>query len=405
MRRRREPINWRHLAYAALWDIAWLVIVVGLIAAIVGTATAATVLDSSVIVRVQDHDGGTSGGSGTIIDSRGGHSLVLTCGHVFRDAPTSPVQVTLHDGRSVVGKLLRWAESPDLALVSVPVESTAVAPLLDSVSLRMPTVTVGLFSLKRGPIRSVNAYRSDKYAGGENFTVARATAEGDSGGGVFTEQGELVGVHWGGDGSEAFVVAAPVVRRFLETIGIRETGCRWTRDACGNWIKICDEQPPSFVPPSQPQILPPPVAHGPQQPPTVTLPTVQPAENRVAKVESQITTINQQITNLQATVNAAKPCECGQCCDRLREEFNAKIETLSESQLKIIADIKAIHEAKPDTSKYDELAKQLDHDTPIRVYLPDGKLAGESKTNLFRGESIDFTFNPRALLDATSGEK
>lgn len=47
----------------------------------------------------------------------------------------------------------------------------------------------------------------------------------------------------------------------------------------------------------------------------------------------------------------------------------------------------------------EKLAKSLDHETPIRVYLPNGKLVGETQTNLFRSGSIDFTFDPRALLD------
>lgn len=33
--------------------------------------------------------------------------------------------------------------------------------------------------------------------------------------------------------------------------------------------------------------------------------------------------------------------------------------------------------------------------TPIRVYSPEGKLLGKSSANIFKGEPIDFTFNPR----------
>src|SRR6185369_6092068 len=38
-------------------------------------------------VRIKIDDGGSqSVGSGTIIDSRSGEALVLTCGHIFRDS-------------------------------------------------------------------------------------------------------------------------------------------------------------------------------------------------------------------------------------------------------------------------------------------------------------------------------
>ena len=45
----------------------------------------ATLIAASVRLRVEDPDG-RSCGSGTIIDSRGGEALVLTCGHIFRDS-------------------------------------------------------------------------------------------------------------------------------------------------------------------------------------------------------------------------------------------------------------------------------------------------------------------------------
>ena len=40
---------------------------------------------ASVRLRIEDHSG-VSCGSGTIIDSRQGEALILTCGHMFREA-------------------------------------------------------------------------------------------------------------------------------------------------------------------------------------------------------------------------------------------------------------------------------------------------------------------------------
>ncbi len=207
---------------AAVWDVLMLVVLSAIILSACGFARAATVLDASVIVRCQDRDGSISGGSGTVIDSRDGYSLVLSCGHVFRDAAGTSVNVSLHDGRVVVGKLIKRSDEPDLALVSVPITSPAYSPLAaGDVSQQQATVTIGLFGVKAGLVRTVN-----RYAGLPNFTVARQSTEGDSGGGVFNDRGELIGVHWGGSNGEAFAVGLPAVRSFLASVEVRQQGCR-----------------------------------------------------------------------------------------------------------------------------------------------------------------------------------
>ena len=70
---------------------------------------AADLIASSVRIRVDD-PAGRSFGTGTIIDSRSGEALIITCGHLFRDSKgQGPVTVDLFtagpDGPRTIGQV------------------------------------------------------------------------------------------------------------------------------------------------------------------------------------------------------------------------------------------------------------------------------------------------------------
>ena len=84
-------------------------------------------IGSSVRLRVDDANG-HSYGTGTIIDSRSGEALVITCGHLFRDSKgKGPVMVELFtatpDGARVVaqvpGQIIDFNLDRDIGLVSI----------------------------------------------------------------------------------------------------------------------------------------------------------------------------------------------------------------------------------------------------------------------------------------------
>ena len=109
-----------------------------------------------------------------------------------------------------------------------------------------------------------------------------------------------------------------------------------------------------------------------------------------------------------------KGCECVEkwaSFNAWKGEVNTQLNSQSSTITNINQRITAIENTeKPKVPTADEVAdivlQKLDHPTPIRVYAPNGKLLGESTTNIFRKDgSIDFTFNPRALLDSTAGER
>lgn len=174
--------------------------------------------------------------------------------------------------------------------------------------------------------------------------------------------------------------------------------------------------PPETEPPADPPTTEPP-ATNPPLPPPPTEPTIDQAAleqfkaeavaeaTAQAKAEVSIL-IKQELANVQACDCAAKWSALELRLTSIEQQIGnagdaqATVNVNVQNALTALAE--SIEAAQPNVDEVaDEVLARLDHDTPIRVYLPDGRLAGESKTNIFRGESIDFTFNPRALLDST----
>ena len=159
-------------------------------------------LQATVRLEVRDPVG-RSYGSGTIIDARSGYALVLTCGHLFRDsAGKGEIMVDLFvdsTRRRVPGELIRFdAVRHDIALVKiqpgVQLQPIPVARDLSVVRKGVVVFSTGCDhgdqpSLKRTHINSLN-----RYHGPDNIQIAGLPADGRSGGGLFTAEGELIGV-------------------------------------------------------------------------------------------------------------------------------------------------------------------------------------------------------------------
>lgn len=200
---------------------------------------AATIAHSSVYISVDLGGGSTAGGTGTVIASEGGKSLVLTNAHVV---PSGQHRITVtywHErqpwtqeatylggsGVSQRGGNLIEVHGPDLALLSVnadlvPVEIAAAIPAEGTpVSLYGfggNTSTVQP-SLKTGRVLRENG--SQTMAGDPIARTSIATANGDSGAGILDTEGRLVAVHWGGGAVRLDTVHAFTVR-VLERKGL-----------------------------------------------------------------------------------------------------------------------------------------------------------------------------------------
>jgi len=158
-------------------------------------------MGASVKLRVTDPNG-VAFGSGTVIHAQGSEALVLTCGHLFRDSGgKAPIEVlTYHtdpNGHAVPGRLLDFDLDQDVALVAIQ-----TATPMPSVSMAAQTslqIGQSLFAIgcDHGAERQLHPTRVNslnRYVGPENIEIAGAPAVGRSGGGLFTQEGKLIGV-------------------------------------------------------------------------------------------------------------------------------------------------------------------------------------------------------------------
>ncbi len=163
-------------------------------------------LEATVKVAVQDPDG-TSAGTGTMVDSRSGEALVLTCGHLFRSSGgKGEITVTLFQvgpagvsiRTTVPGYLIDYDLDRDLALVSirteVPIQTVAIGSKSVALTPGAAVTTVGCNNGQNPTAVPSQITSVDRYQGHPNVQVAGAPVEGRSGGGLFNAQGQLIGV-------------------------------------------------------------------------------------------------------------------------------------------------------------------------------------------------------------------
>jgi S1-C subfamily serine protease len=173
-------------------------------------ATAANIplIDSSVKLRVDAADS-HSWGTGTIIDTRSGEALVLTCGHIFRDSQgRGSIEVHLfHDNSTVTvfGRCLYYDLEIDLALVAIrppcAVKAVSVAPENAVIQPNQQVFSVGCDGGGQPTVRTHTVMSTDRLSTPANHAVpfhyvqvSGAPVSGRSGGGLFSADGYLIGV-------------------------------------------------------------------------------------------------------------------------------------------------------------------------------------------------------------------
>ena len=167
-----------------------------------GADIRAQAMQASVKLKITDADG-FSYGSGTVVHTQGNEALVLTCAHLFRDSQgKGPLEViTFQDspeGTPVPGQLVTYDLERDVALVAIqtqsPIQPMQLASPTLTVEVGQPVFSVGCDhggprNLYETRINSIN-----RYAGPDRLQAAGAPAVGRSGGGIFSLDGQLIGV-------------------------------------------------------------------------------------------------------------------------------------------------------------------------------------------------------------------
>ena len=165
-------------------------------------------------------------GSGVLISDDG---LILTAAHVVHVADS--VHVEFHDGTRTLGQVLASDQDADIALVKIEraPDDVVSVPLADSdaVAIGDEIVVIGApyglgHTLSVGHIsgRRTND-EDDLFAGTELFQTDAAINQGNSGGPLFTRDGEVAGVvshilsRSGGYEGMGFAVSSNTVRKLL----------------------------------------------------------------------------------------------------------------------------------------------------------------------------------------------
>lgn len=160
------------------------------------------ILAATVRIHIRDQQGGVGCGTGTIIDCRGGRALILTCGHLFREFQTGdPILIDLfgaNGSQGVEGRYIHHDLKNDFGLISIPVTKPVgmipIAPRTFVNRKGMNICTAGCSygavpTIQTGVVTNIN-----RYLGTPNIEVSALPVQGRSGGGIFTEDGYLIGV-------------------------------------------------------------------------------------------------------------------------------------------------------------------------------------------------------------------
>lgn len=211
---------------------------------------------------VAPEHGGTSLGSGVLVDVNRSQGLVLTNYHVIRDS-RSAVLVQFPDGFQSAGTVIRWDEAWDLAAIVIwrpaatPV-AIAAAPPVPGERLTIAGYGRGTYREESGPCTE---YLSPGAGYPKEFVELRATArQGDSGGPIFNAEGNLAGVLFGQNDGRTLGSCSTRVRAFLATAG----SGGFTPTPMGEFsnARVAETGPPAAVTAG----LPPAAGGGPSQP-------------------------------------------------------------------------------------------------------------------------------------------
>jgi len=186
---------------------------------------------ATVRIRVEEprHE---SVGTGTIIDSHNGEALVLTCGHLFREnqGQTKITVETFLGGQVQMypATLIDFqAKDMDIGLIAFrPNVATPVARLIPKNRTLIEGQPVFSWGCDRGALpsrRDSRITKLNRYLGAANVEVDGEPVEGRSGGGLFDERGELIGVCYAADPElkEGLYNGADVVYFELAKLGLQ----------------------------------------------------------------------------------------------------------------------------------------------------------------------------------------
>lgn len=195
------------------------------------TVLVAAPVDSAVLIEYKK-TGDYSAGSGTVVASENGKSLILSCAHVLPD-DKGEITVTIggkaHKAKYIAGSKMVNVMSPDGRTFQI-VDGVDLA--LVEVDVKLPVAPVGTDAPKKGdvvqhwgfaggpPFAENGPYHKiGKVIEAEEVMVTADARPGDSGCGLFNSKGQLIGVvhsrSHNRDEPAGYAVPLVEVRKFL----------------------------------------------------------------------------------------------------------------------------------------------------------------------------------------------
>lgn len=173
-------------------------------------------------IIVQERDG-IAFGSGTLVDAHGDQGLVITNWHVVRDA-SGDIEVVFPDGYRSKAKVLKTDKDWDLALLVIWKPNVPPVPL--SATAPQPGEILTIAGYGSGNFRAATAKCTQYVSPGhslpyEMVEVSTEARQGDSGGPILNERGEVAGVLFGAGGGTTSGSYVGRVRTFLASVSPR----------------------------------------------------------------------------------------------------------------------------------------------------------------------------------------
>ncbi|QDV48704.1 thioredoxin domain-containing protein [Gimesia fumaroli] len=180
---------------------------------------------STVRIRVKDRKG-MDLGSGTIIHSAVGRTLIMTCSHIFSELKNdSVIEVDVFQGEkfeTYVGTLVRYNMEGDVGLISIPtsgiVAAAKVAAIEHEVNAGDTVASIGCNGGELPTLEKIKVTELNRFLGPDNIECTGMPVQGRSGGGLFDRSGRLVGVCFAVDKDDkrGLYAGLPVVHKLLD---------------------------------------------------------------------------------------------------------------------------------------------------------------------------------------------
>ena len=175
----------------------------------------------AVVRIVAAEQAAASLGSGVLVDRNHEQGLVLTNWHVVRDT-RSAVLVQFPDGLQAAGNVVRWDEAWDLAAVVIWKPTAAPIPLAATPPAPGDLLTIAGYG--RGPYRAQTGRCTEYLSPAEGYPrefveLSVGARQGDSGGPILNERGELAGVLFGQTSGRTIGACSTRLRAFLASVG------------------------------------------------------------------------------------------------------------------------------------------------------------------------------------------